>query len=709
MKLHVGLLEKYMELPACAGEDAGGSDLRRTLDDIGLEVKHTEGDAKQGVVFTIETLANRGDHLSVLGVARELSARTLSQVKLPPVAAGLSDRAASVVVRRNTELCSRYALLEMTLPAELDLRNDITAFIEEPGKRHPIVDVLNYVQMECGHPMHAFDATKVEGEIVVVSSSEPEEIEALDGKHYTVPAGAILIRDSKKTIAVAGVIGCANSMVTDGTTKVYIEAAVFDPISVRKTARAMGISTDASHAFERGVDIDGIVPALKRVVYLVGGSAGSAKDTAGAHVVGYTHTAAAPTEERRIAVSLQYIRRYLNLVKLDEVEVATRYKHLGYGVETVSVGKDREMVLTVPSWRLYDVQSVDDVIEDIARSVGLNRIKQELPPLDPSVQEPHVLESISQRVRPALRGSGFVEVISKGFYSAHEVQALEGLQPDVEKLHVALQNSLEASNSHMKYTNVFHMGSILASNLKRGVLCPKIFDFTRLFSMPEEVVDDSPRIREAMDYDYERDVLTLASAGRWSEGQWRKPESLEEHARYFKGVIAALVKSVGGEFSTAKSTCPFLHPGMQASIKMGRNIAGVFGVVHPSLREVCGLKVPAFYAELDLRLVKKFLGNFLGTSVSEFPAIDRDVTLMVPKREQAGRILRFMIDGDVPAMSHVVIVDDFAKEGEVFRRVTYRLTFQSLERTLTHDEVDSAMSALLSNLEVEHGIKLVEG
>ena len=709
MKLHVRLLEKVIEVPAYTAEDAGASELRRTLDDIGLEVKRVEVTSEDGVVFTIETLANRGDHLSVLGVARELSARTLAHIKVPPMAGQLSERKASVVVRRASELCSRYALLEMSIPTSMELRNDIAVFVEEPGKRHAIVDVLNYVQMEFGHPMHAFDASKIDGEIVVECAKESEEIEALDGKVYTVPEGAILIRDRKKTIAVAGVIGCANSMVTEGTTKVYIEAAVFDPVSVRKTARAMGIATDASHAFERGVDPEGIVSALKRVVYLVGGSAGTAKDTEGAHVIGYTYSESQPGEKRSVRISLHHIRRYLNLIKLDELEIVTRFKNLGYGVESVVVGKDKEFVLSVPSWRLYDVYSVDDVMEDIARSISLNRIKQELPPLDPVHAEPHCVEEISLRVRPALRGGGFVEVISKGFYSAQEVAVLEQLQPGVEQRHVVLQNSLEASNSHMKYTNVIHLGRILASNLKRGVANPKVFDFTRLFSMPEEPVDEAPRLRDALEYDYERDVLTLASAGRWSEGQWRKPETLLECVQYCKGVLAGVIKSLGGECSVSKSDHPFLHPGMQASIKMGRNIGGIFGVIHPVVRDHCDIKVPALYAELDLTLVKKLMSRASGIPVSDFPAIERDVTLMVPQREQAGRIVRLMKEGEPFSLVDVFIADDFSKSEEDFRRVTYRLKFQSAERTLKHEEVDISMKNLLDLLASKHGVRMAEG
>ncbi len=708
MKFHVRMIEKLLELPECPIESAGTSALRHTLDDMGLEVKGVEANSDAGVVFTIETLANRGDHLYAIGVARELSARTLTQISLPPVAGSLGDRKSSVLVRRVTEKCSRYALLEMSLPSLMPLRNDVAVYTEEPGKRHAIVDLLNYVQLEFGQPMHAFDASKIDGEIVIDCATKVETIEALDGKTYQIPEGSILIRDRKKILAIAGVIGCANSMVSSETTKVCIEAAVFDPVSVRKTARAMGLSTDASYAFERGVDPEGIVSALKRLVYLAAGSAGAAKDTSGAHVIGYTYLEATPPEKRRVRVMLSYFKKQLHLPRLEELEVVTRFKNLGYGVEVTSVGKDRELTLLVPSWRLYDVAGIDDVLEDIARSVGLNRVRQELPTLQYEVPARNPLELIQQTVRPALRGAGFVEVITRGFYSAAEVALLESLAKGVAAKHVAVKNSLEASNSHMKYSNIVSLSRILSANLKRGVVAPKVYDYTRVFAVPDSAVSDEPRQRELLEYNYEHDVLTLASAGRWSDSEWRKGESLETHVRLFKGVLAQVVKSLGAVFSVGKSEDPFLHPGMQASIKMGRNVVGGFGVIHPTLREACELRVPGLYAELDLRLVYKFMSKREQHELSDFPAIWRDVTLMVEPREQAGRIVRLIKEAEAGHLREVHISDDFTKSDETFRRVTYRMVFQSRDRTLKSDEVDDAMTQILSELREKHGILLAQ-
>lgn len=707
MKLQVRLLEKFIELPECPVEIAGRSPLRHLLDDVGLEVKNTEVLPDKGVVFTIETLANRGDHLSILGVAREISARTLAQVKVPTMAAKLSEKKAGIPVRRITEKCPRYALLEMTLPQQMPLRNDVGAFVDDPGKHHAIVDLLNYVQKECGQPMHAFDAEKIEGEVVIDLATKQEEIEALDGKAYKVPEGSILIRDRKKIIAVAGVIGCANSMVTAATKKVFIEAAVFEPSSVRITARAMGISTDASHAFERGVDPEGIPTALKRLVFLAEGSAGTIHGAESAHALGYTYLESTAAEKRKVSVTLNQIRKELNMPRLEEVEIVTRLKHLGFGVDAVAVGKDKQFNLVIPSWRLWDLRNPEDIIEEVARSVSFSRVRPELPPLDYEAPPRNPMEVLYDRVKPALVGNGFFEVITKGFYSAVEVQTLESLHRGLGARHVALKNSLDASNSHMKITDVMHLTTLLGLSRKRGVRAPKVFEFCRLFEKPSEPVSDEPRERDPLDYNYERDVLCFASAGRWTDVEWRKPESVEEHARLFKGMIAAVVKSLGGAFSVGKSEERILHPGMQASIKIGRNVVGFFGVVHPTIREACDCKDDVFYGELDAKLLFKFMSAVEAPAVSDLPPISRDMTLKIDPKEQAGRVLRIVHEANLESLAEATIIDDFRKQDEAFRRVTYRVTFQRADRTLKHEEVDAAVTTLLDSLKSKHGIEMI--
>ena len=219
MKLHAELLKKFIELPTV--DSRGSVDLRALridLDSLGLEVKDL--DEEKGI-FNIETLANRGDHLYHLGVAREIAGRFLSPIKIPHLASELPSKKLSTVVRIQTKTTPAFSLLELEVPTGFSAPAEVRNMIEPKADRHPLVDILNYAQLELGQPMHAYDRDKIEGEISVVLSTEPEDIIALDGKKYTVPSESIIIRDSKKIIGVAGVIGCANTMMTSSTTRVF--------------------------------------------------------------------------------------------------------------------------------------------------------------------------------------------------------------------------------------------------------------------------------------------------------------------------------------------------------------------------------------------------------------------------------------------------------------------------------------------------------
>jgi len=706
MKLHVRMLEKLVDLPECNPAEAAKSPLRHLLDDLGLEVKGVECSGDRGVTFTVETLANRGDHLYALGVAREISGRTLVHVRFPPVASQLSDRKSSVMVRRNTEKCPVYALMEMSVPENMPLRKDVAIFVDEPGKRHAIVDVLNYVQQEVGQPMHAFDFDKIDGEIIIDLATKEETVEALDGKTYRVPKDSILIRDRHKIVAVGGVIGCENSMVTESTRKVLIEAAAFDPISIRKTARAMGIGTEASYFFERGCDPEAIPIALKRTAYLAGGSAGVVGTSDGAHVLGLTHADAGGAERRQVAVHLSRIRKQLNLPKLDDVEILARLKNLGYHVETTLAGKDKIFTVTVPSWRLWDVADADDLVEDVARSISLSRVRSELPPLDYEKAEPNLVEQVVTQVRPVLQGQGFIEVMSKGFYSAQEVELLARFEPQIGLRHLTLKNALEQSNSHMKVTNLVHLSKIIAANMRRGVVSPKVFEVCRVFTLPSEPISDDPRVREELDYNYERDVFTFAAGGRWLFDEFRRGTSLEEFARLFTGTVSSVISSLGESFSIGKGGSPFLHPGVQASVKCGRLICGYFGRVHPEICEAIECRDPIFYCELEIPVLAKERRKSESPVVSDFPVIRRDITLKVQVRDTAGKVLRYIQETNVEHLNGITITDDFKKPDEQFRRVTYRITFQARDRTLQHAEVDSNIGVILEQLRGEHGIEM---
>lgn len=691
MKLHLSMLEKLIELPT-----ADANELRQVLDDLGLEVKDQVGEGSR-TVFNIETLANRGDHLYAVGVARELAARYLASISNPPIAAAFADRKSSIIVRKNTDKCMRYALLELTLPRGMQARPDVLAVMspDGPSTKPAIVDLLNFVQLELGQPMHAFDRDKIDGEILIELSTQVEEVEALDGKTYTVPAGAVLIRDKKKTVAVAGVIGCANSMVTAETTRVLIESAAFDPVSVRKTARAMGVSTDASYAFERGCDIDTIVPALRRLVYLAGGSAGAVKEQDSAHVIGCSYVEGAPVERRKVEVTLAEVRAQLNLPRLAELEISSRLKNLGYVIE--ASGTPGVIRVIVPSWRLWDVRNSEDLIEDFARSHSFSRVKQELPPLSADTPDPTPLEECVARVEPILTGRGFYEVMTRAFYSQAEVDCLGQLERGVAEKHIPIKNSLERGYSHLKTTNVIHLTQVIGSNLRRGLQGVRVFEVGRVFSQQHGAEDG---------YNHERELLTLGAAGRWSEGEWRKSESREQALMLFKGVLEDLVRVLGQEPSSSEAKHSFLHPGMQAQLKAGRFVCGSFGFVHPNLLEHLDVREDVLFAELDMALLARLSSQGEFSLPIDLPMIRRDITIKLDLRSVAVRVVRAIEELKQPDLVEVLVVDDFRKDNEDVRRLTLRVSFQNRERTLESTEVDSIMNTILEHLKAEHGLEL---
>jgi phenylalanyl-tRNA synthetase beta chain len=690
MKLSRALLDKVIELPS---RDL--RELRHLLDDLGLEVKNIEGEGDRAVL-TIETLANRGDHLSAVGVARELSARLLTAVNVPPLARELSSRKTSVPVRVGTEKCLRYALLELNVPREMALRSDIAAILGEPDpERHAIVHLLNYVQQELGQPMHAFDRDTIDGEIAVELTTGPEEIVALDGKTYPVPVGSLVIKDKQRIVAVAGVIGCANSMVTAQTTKILVESASFDPVAVRLTARAMGLSTDASHAFERGVDRELVVTALKRLAFLTDGAGGAVHDTATAHPVGFSYVEGAPIEKRRISFALGLIRAQLNLPRLTDVEVTTRLKHLGFAIDTVATEKsssDREFVATVPSWRLWDVRNPEDMVEEFGRAHGLNKVKLDLPPLDYEQPPLNEAERLLAKVEPVLVGNGFCEVITKGMYPREIAELLARLDPSVAERHVTLKNSVDSAYSHMKMTNVVSLCQLAEQNMRRGVAAVKAYEFGRVFGLP--ALSGEP-------YEFEREVLSLVAAGRWNEHEWRKAEPLEALVFHLRGVLESLVGALGGSLMVVESKEPFFHPGYQGAVRCGRIQLGHIGVVHPVLRDGLGLGTDIVYAELWTTALTRISAVDGRVLPSDYPSVRRDVTLKVGEREFAGKVLRLVRDAKPENVTDVQIIDNFKKPEEDFRRVTFRMTFQSRERTLAHGEVDTTMAQIMEVLSAQ--------
>jgi phenylalanyl-tRNA synthetase beta chain len=673
MKLHLSLLKKFVDLPI-----SGVAEIKELLDDLGLEVKSFEELPQGGdVIFNLELLANRGDHHGVLGMAREIASRNLSTVKMPSIATIEGSRSVSLPLRVVTPLCLRYALLEMEVPEYLPLRPEIESTLVSASK-HPIVDTLNFVQYELGQPLHAFDRDKISGEVRVESLSASQSFEALDGVTYEVPEGSIVILDGKGIIAAAGVIGSKGSAVSSETRRVLIESACFDPVAVRKTSRAMGVSTDASKVFERGSDIEGVHGALRRVVYLLSGAGGAVKGDA-CQVVGLADGPVRALSERIIEVSLGALREAVNSPRLPELEVEMRLKALGFlSVESVKAPRFK---VKVPTWRLWDVCDEQDIIEEFVRSYGLNRIKLKPFLIEPVLQDEPVVVSVCQGIVPILRCSGFNEVITKSFYSESTVGVLSqsGIEPNC---HIRLKNSLERNNSALRVSLLPALLEVAAENQAQTVETVKIYERARIYERHEE------KTRET-------ELVSFLWVGNWNAQL--KEEKLGEgmRYRYCRGLISQILSDLGIEdvsFDLAGSG--LFHPKIQARIQVRRKDVGVFGVVHPAIVSSFKVRGCVVYGELRLAQLAALQARIGYVEPARFPIVKRDVTVIVPHKLSAEKV-RLELLKDAPRYCEKIEVYDwFEPKDEAVTRVTYRCIFRDQDRTLEGAAVDAGMEQL---------------
>jgi phenylalanyl-tRNA synthetase beta chain len=688
MKLNLDLLQKFIDLPM---QDL--HEIRVLLDESGLEVDDIVEEAGQ-TILNIETLAQRGDHLSAQGVARELSAKLLVNLKQPKLSELPSDQPAKIQLIVKTDKCYSYGLLDIQFSTGFSLDSQVSKYLlNVPEDRPALVSYLNYVQMELGQPMHAFDYNKVEGEIKVILSDCEQEIVALDGKTYKVPADSLLITDRKKVIAVAGVIGCANSMVDQNTTRALVESACFDPILVRKTARRMGLSTDASYVFERGADPEGYVSGLRRLLFLLENA--SSVDESWVHALGYSYHHSNLLTPKTIKFDLEMLRQQIAAPRLKALEITSRLKHLGFAVQ--SDDKDRNISVVVPSWRYWNCENQSVILEDFARSHGLNAIKLELPIAEVDRPQLSAMQKFIAAVEPVLVGSGLSEVVTRSYYSAQQVQWLEALNPGISDRHVQIANAIDSGYSHLRISNIIHHAQLAERSFRQGVSSVKIYELNRVFS--KQKFEDAS-------YEHETNVLALAISGRWYDNSWKREPETSELVAHTKGLVDTLCAALGLKIELHSAEYAFFHPSCQAEVFVDQKCIGRFGLLHPLLKDHLALTNEVVFAELYVDSILSLKASKSSAEINNYPAIKRDLTLKLPKKFFASEVCRNLEKLQIQDLIEIAISDDFQKSGEGFRRTTFKLVFQALDTTLQGSEVDQRMQKIISLLSSKFDLEL---
>ena len=693
-------LRELVEVPlglAGAGP-AGPKDIAELADALtmrGFEVGAVEpwpsvdGDPPDAVL-DLEITTNRPDCLSVFGIAREVSTMYAAELRLPelePTVAAGGDARFSIAIE-DPELCPRYvgALADVAVgPSPQWLAARLEAADVRPINN--VVDVTNYVMLELGHPMHAFDLAKLAGaEIRVRRAAVGERIRTLDGVERALQPDMLTIADAHQPQAVAGVMGGADSEVDETTRTILLEAAYFNPISVRRTNKRLALSTDASFRFERGADVSAPVTAIARARHLLT-SIGAGRSS-GAVVDCF------PGPPEPIVVRLRHHRiGHLLGQTVDPAFVAPTLTRLGFEPRSEETGDSPVWQVTVPSFRV-DVHREEDLIEEVARHHGYDRLPTTFPPLTKPPQAAGDWRPRDQTIRRLLTGCGFSEAITYGFVEREAALAVHEDESDL----VALSNPLSEKGAVLRPSLLPGLVDALIHNRRRERQDIRLFELGSRF---RQGAGETPS-------------LALALTGAAMTQHWT---GAERRADLFDltGTLTRLAEGFGGRAAFEPGTARALVPGRTARIDvtMGGDTTAVgwVGQLDPALASRRGLpgSREVYVAELDLRpLTLEALARLRAAPVPRHPSVVRDLSLQVDDALPAGRVRDTIRSAAGPTLVSVREVDRYQGSGVAPGAVSLsvRLTFRASDRTLTDAEVQTATDRVVAALEQAHHAKL---
>ena len=668
------------------GEDHDGILVLDESARIGTPLVDYLGDS----VLDIEVTPNRPDCLAILGVAHEAAALT-GQVVTEPDASypedGLPIDTQVTIEIADPALCHRYTASLVTGvrigPSPRWMQDALSKAGQRPVNN--IVDITNYVMLEYGQPLHAFDFDQVRDRTIIVRPARDGEVlTTLDGQIRTLRPPMLTIADSRDAVGLAGVMGGANSEMHEGTTSVLLESASFDPINTRRTASALRLSTEASHRFERGIRSELATLALRRATQLILETAG------GTAAEGIVDLYPGRRERSPVSLSASRIRQVLG-VDYEMAEMERILVSLGFRCSSPSTG-EKTLIAKVPYWR-SDISIEDDLVEEVARIGGYDAIPTTTLSTPIPHHQPDDLITVRERARDLLAAAGMRETIS---YNLTSLGAL-----DASPRPIRIANPMSADQEYLRTSLRSAVFGTLSSNRRTAAGAGiRIFEIGRVFLPREGAV--GPELPD------EREMLVGVLSGRRFPTSWRAP-SVDMDFFDAKGVLERLFGGLGVPAEYVRAEDPVLHPGKTARISSGGETIGIVGELHPrvSVRFDLG-ETPVALFEIDVRTLVRSVeaasDDYRG--VSRFPQAYRDLALIV--------------DGDIPSARIQEIIEDqkLVLESSPFdvytgegvppgkRSIAYAVTFQSADGTLTSEQVDDAQTDILRRLEREIGAAL---
>jgi phenylalanyl-tRNA synthetase beta chain len=671
MKAPLSWLREYVdvsETPAVLAEQ---------LPMLGLGVESVE-QAGDEVVFDLEIASNRPDLLSLIGIAREMAAWRRRDVRLPEDRLDEHDPAASTLTAvqiADAGLCPRYIAQVITgvtvgpSPAWLASR------LEAAGVRpiNNIVDATNYVMLEWGQPQHAFDLdTLAERRIVVRPAAAGERLVTLDGVTRELDPQMLVIADARRPVALAGIMGGGETEISATTRRVLLEAASFAPASVRRTSRRLGLRTEASARFERGVDPEGTARAARRCAQLIAELAG------GRVLRGGVDAYPRPVSRSTIVLRLPRLRRVLGMTVpvADAEAILTR---LG-----IDLRRDGDVIRATPPIGRRDLEREEDLIEEVVRHYGYERIPEALP-----VEAMHQGRRASKleteaSARDALIRAGLTEACTISLVSVRLLERLGIEDGDPWRNPVPLRNPLTSDHTHLRPCLLPGLLEAVRVNVSHRREAVHLFEIGRVFARAQTAGID------------ERRALALALRGPWLTGDWRH-DGGDRDVTFFhlRGALQTLFAELRiGPLALHPAQRAWLHPSRGGEIVFGGDVVGAAGELHPDVAARFDLPGRTYVAEMTLGgLLERAVTQPRFSGFPRFPAVRRDVAVVAPEALPQAQVESAIREIAGTLLESVELFDVYAGPplAQGLRNLAYTLIFRAPDRTLAGEEVDGVI------------------
>lgn len=683
---HQGILELADQIPA-------GQSLRQTL---GLV----------DTVIEVDLTPNRPDCASVRGIAREVGGVLATPIK--PLVAKITPLADThpdyQVIVKEADLCPRYTARRLSHvaigPSPQWMQQRLIAVGMRPINN--IVDITNYVMLESGQPLHAFDFHALKGRQIVVRRPEPHEITltTLDGKERQLDRDMLLICDGERPVAMAGVMGGLDTEITEDTTTILIESACFDPVSIRRTARKLGLPSESSYRFERGVDPNLANVALERAVELMVEYGGAIADASGIDIY--------PGEKKPLELTLR-VERVNGLLGLaiSQDDIARHLQNIEFIVQK---NKDNTLKVTVPSFRI-DIEREIDLIEEVARVVGYNEIPTTQPMIRMDYPKRDALRSLRQEINHIFTAQGFYEAINYSFISEQSLDICRLDASDPRRKVTRLLNPLSEEQGIMRPLLLPGLLDNVRRNINFQRADLRLFETGKVFLQNKADALPEERLQ----------LCAVISGYRYPEA---KPLYFPNQACDLfdiKGAVVNLLETLRIDIGNAAISFlptdkdaeqPYAEAKSQLCLWYGKEQIGTLGSIHPETLKGFGIKQPVFFAEIDIhklqtlpRLAKQF------RTLPRYPSVKRDISLVVPDSVSAGDLLGAIAANQNKYIETTDIFDVYRGKPipNGYKSVALAITYRSATTTLDDQTVDKFHDKIVNALMAAFNARYREG